>query len=382
MAAAAFKAWCFTVNNYTADDRAVVESFQDIANYVCYAPEIAPTTGTPHLQGYVDFTRARTLTQVRKLHGLAHWEPRRGSALQARDYCRGDFTTSDGTYKPLNPDFWSAGELEVFGSASDLYAHLLNEIDRRAVTTEHELNLALLGSRYGRSIGSHMHAALVRSIPRTITRRPEQYGIEWHWGPAGSGKTRHVHSRYIVDGAPSPYPWDGRTFTGYVGELVVLGDEFRLGELVRERGGATGLLNLANDLTSRGHALYVGSTPLQNHTTCLTSPDSPGTGWDYRDGPSAQLFRRISLAFEWTGPGTFRCWFNPIYAGGLPVRSTNADWHEFIVHPSKYPLVNSLTLKQLYQQHAASPLWAPSQLPQEPPLDAPPEHADALAHAF
>ena len=46
--------------------------------------------GTHHIQGYADFTNARTIGGLTKMIKFIHWEPRRGSWQQAVDYCKKD----------------------------------------------------------------------------------------------------------------------------------------------------------------------------------------------------------------------------------------------------------------------------------------------------
>lgn len=51
--------WMFVINNYTDEDLDAVRMFHDYSQlsvvYMCYGLELAPTTGTPHVQGYVRF---------------------------------------------------------------------------------------------------------------------------------------------------------------------------------------------------------------------------------------------------------------------------------------------------------------------------------------
>ena len=51
--------YCFTFNNYP--DTSLVDNL--ICKYIAYSKEVAPTTGTPHLQGYVTFVNAKTVQQ-------------------------------------------------------------------------------------------------------------------------------------------------------------------------------------------------------------------------------------------------------------------------------------------------------------------------------
>ena len=66
------RAWCFTINNYTIEEINACDEIE--CNYIIYGDEIGDT-GTPHLQGYIEFENAKTLTSVRKsLGGRAHVE--------------------------------------------------------------------------------------------------------------------------------------------------------------------------------------------------------------------------------------------------------------------------------------------------------------------
>lgn len=85
------KNWCFTLNNYTAaDEEKLAATAQDErVKYLVYGRELAPETGTPHLQGYIELDRRFRLGQLKRLGGLggAHLEAARGSGQSNREYC-------------------------------------------------------------------------------------------------------------------------------------------------------------------------------------------------------------------------------------------------------------------------------------------------------
>lgn len=86
------KHWCFTINNPKPDhhdlDRLVGWNYCVVGNEVC------PSTGTPHLQGYVCFDKQLRMNAVKKMMPTAHLEIMLGTPQQASDYCKkeGDFT--------------------------------------------------------------------------------------------------------------------------------------------------------------------------------------------------------------------------------------------------------------------------------------------------
>lgn len=51
MARNRLKRICFTLNNYTEEDERRIQESSEIYRYAIYGRELAPTSGTPHLQG-------------------------------------------------------------------------------------------------------------------------------------------------------------------------------------------------------------------------------------------------------------------------------------------------------------------------------------------
>lgn len=90
------RSYVFTWNNPPPPSVPFLSSLfdQGIVRYLCYGNEIAPSTGTPHLQGYVYFTSPRTLSSVIKLFPKGpHIEVAKGSVEHNTQYCskEGDF---------------------------------------------------------------------------------------------------------------------------------------------------------------------------------------------------------------------------------------------------------------------------------------------------
>lgn len=82
--------YCYTINHYGPGER---DRLPDIpCKYHVFAEEIGET-GTPHIQGYICFEHAKTMSAVSKILPRAHLEFRRGTHKEASDYCKktGDF---------------------------------------------------------------------------------------------------------------------------------------------------------------------------------------------------------------------------------------------------------------------------------------------------
>lgn len=98
------KYWTITLNNYTDND--VTNWTKAIENekvqYICWQEEEAPTTGTPHLQGYVCTKKLQRLSGIKKiLGGSIHAVLSNGSPSQNRTYCSKSKTAKEGSFKEV-----------------------------------------------------------------------------------------------------------------------------------------------------------------------------------------------------------------------------------------------------------------------------------------
>lgn len=106
-----FRGYTFTVNNYLPEDEEKLRSFEDCV-YLIYAREVAPKTGTLHLQGYVYFKTQRYCGVLsRILPSGAHIEAAKGNPYQNRDYCK----KSNAAIPNSPEDIYEFGECPIGG---------------------------------------------------------------------------------------------------------------------------------------------------------------------------------------------------------------------------------------------------------------------------
>ena len=81
------RAWCFTINNFTEDEKQKVEEI--ILNHCDYGiAEIEhEEEGTPHIQGYFHFQNQRKFSQIKRYLIRAHLEPANGKWQDNFKYC-------------------------------------------------------------------------------------------------------------------------------------------------------------------------------------------------------------------------------------------------------------------------------------------------------
>lgn len=86
------KGFTFTLNNYTNghQDSLLALGATPFVQYLVFGREVAPTTGTPHLQGYIEFTNRRVFrSAVAVLPEGCHVERARDPS-RAAEYCKKD----------------------------------------------------------------------------------------------------------------------------------------------------------------------------------------------------------------------------------------------------------------------------------------------------
>lgn len=88
--------WCFTLNNYTAEEEEKLKGELAHVKYIVFQRERGEN-GTAHLQGYLELDRSQRLSFVKKILEKAHWEVRRGSQEDAIKYCKKLETREPGT---------------------------------------------------------------------------------------------------------------------------------------------------------------------------------------------------------------------------------------------------------------------------------------------
>lgn len=88
------RTWCFTVNNYSEDDRSSL--LQLPYSYLIIGDELGDS-GTPHLQGYVTLQKSVRLSFLKKINSRAHWEIAK-KASAAAQYCK-----KEGNFREYRP---------------------------------------------------------------------------------------------------------------------------------------------------------------------------------------------------------------------------------------------------------------------------------------
>lgn len=188
------RSWCFTVNNYTEQDRDQLRALS--CQYLVFGYERGEE-GTPHLQGYVHFKSAKTMSAVKKLLPRAHLEERRATVDRAVEYCK-----KDGDYEEFGDKPMSQKEK---GDCNKKRWRLINE---KAEEGDEEW------LKENEPHVWHTGLAAFRSHKKPKVEVMDYSDVdtphEWWVGPTGTGKSRALWERY-----PGHYQkeknkwWDG-----------------------------------------------------------------------------------------------------------------------------------------------------------------------------
>lgn len=115
------KRWAFTFNNYNGDDWDVgLKVLTKMATNFIMAKEVGDS-GTPHIQGYVEFKINRRLSVLKKMwSNKIHWERAKGNRQQNIDYCSKEGIEVFRTFPESIPEFKARLLRELKGQYKDV----------------------------------------------------------------------------------------------------------------------------------------------------------------------------------------------------------------------------------------------------------------------
>jgi len=274
------KYWCFTCNNYES----VPLGLPPRGTYAVLGKEVAPTTGTPHLQGYVEFSCNQRPSAIKKWLGQeAHCSKRIATAKQAADYCKkeGDYAEYGAISPPPRP-----------GTRSDIHALVKDAVAGtrlRVLLKNHPVAYA----RYSKAVDR------IQMIMRDSSWRDVRVYV--YFGPTRVGKTRAAlalcpeEDTYVCPSTPKGSLW----FDGYEGQTFAILDDFHgqypLVELLRVLDGTPCLVPIKG-----------GFVQWRPEVIFITSNIHPLAWYDYSSRLASRdaLMARICDVVDFTPPPT------------------------------------------------------------------------------
>lgn len=256
--------FCFTLNNYSEDDKKLFLSLPEPLTYVCFGEEVAGT-GTPHLQGYLELDRRCRPSALKKIFGRKpHWEARRGTQKQAIAYCK-----KDGT-------FYEAGETKKQGHRTDL-ERVIDAVKSHTTMCAAMVTEPLVARH------PHLYKTVRAELDEIEAPAWRDVEVKVYIGPTGSGKTK------LAMDHPSVYKLDMANnlwFNGYNRQTRLVIDDFygwiRYGHLLQLLDGYKMRLEIKGGFT---YAFF---------TEIIITSNKLVDEWYSSERDLSALYRRIS----------------------------------------------------------------------------------------
>lgn len=260
------RAWVFTLNNYTSEDEENIKALS--ARYIVYGREVAPTTGTKHLQGYIYFNEAKTFSSIKKkLNPRAHLELAKGTAIENQKYCCKD------------KDFMEIG----------------------IMPDQHKKNKEITAdTKYIECKSLNQWKWVLAQKALRIQPRTEMPNVHWYYGSSGAGKSHQAYSSADIYSKDETKWWDG-----YEGQDTIVIDDFEINEYWTWRKLLKVLDKYKMTVQTKG-----GYIELNSPNIIITSEHDPIMTCDCKTkNDKEQILRRIKVIkkFSFDELGNRKC---------------------------------------------------------------------------
>jgi len=262
---------CWTLNNYNDNHINILRTLARDAKYLVFGYEVAPTTGTPHLQGYISWDNPRSLDRFKEtVSQTLHIEKMRGNPQQSSDYCKFE-DYPDNTKPNVFEEF---GTLPQQGERTD-WRVALSQIKSGTPVEEVIDNQPQLLPCI-RALDTYRSRCL-----KPLNRDVEVIVL---WGDAGSGKSRFAYENYPDLYSKPPGKW----WDGYTGQETILLDDY-YGYIQY-----TELLNVLDRYPY--HCEIKGGYIWAQYKRVIITSNKPPEQWYYH-GMTPALRRRLTKIF-------------------------------------------------------------------------------------
>lgn len=210
--------WLFTSYNMEIEP-----IFCDRMKYLLYAPEVCPTTGRPHWQGFVYYFDKVSMKLSNKCitGGNHHHDPINGTYEECEVYIKGPYTSPDGSKtKPFNAKFREHGTFPQQGKRTDLDT-LKTQILGGIIKCDNILiEQPEMYHQYGRTLDKIEDLRMSKEFRTEMTE-----GI-WYWGPTGVGKSHKAFENFTPE-THYVVPNDCGWWDQYKQQPIVIINDFR-----------------------------------------------------------------------------------------------------------------------------------------------------------
>lgn len=210
------KKWSWTWNNYPENWQHNFLKQQNVKqiSYLIAGYEIAPGTGTKHLQGFILLKKKKSMNGVKNLLGCKeiHLEISKGTILENINYC----SKKNEGHENEEKEIYEYGEkpseyCDVPGKQWEEYVECC-----KTHTREEMINHPKWSRTY--VMNPKTYDTIRDQFKKYKTRDGERKFNEWYWGPAGTGKSRKAREENEGAYIKCCNKW----WDGYDGEAVAI----------------------------------------------------------------------------------------------------------------------------------------------------------------
>lgn len=206
--------WCFTINNWTEDDKEKIETayVQEVFKYIVIGEEVG-AEGTPHLQGFCVLRMRSYRSALVKIMPRAHLEMAKGTAVEAAAYCKKDGHFVERGETPED----AAAVARASAIAGGAMEKARWNAARKAAEEDRLEDIPSdIFIRY------YSNLVKVRATHQVVPESMPVLDNWWYYGDTGTGK-----SRFARDENPGYYIKNkNRWWDGYHGQDVVIIEEW------------------------------------------------------------------------------------------------------------------------------------------------------------
>lgn len=278
----------FTLNNYTQEEYDwIISQFSNCCKWLCVGKEVAPETGTPHLQGACILKKqVRRSTFANYIGFKRAWHHQmNGEPSDSQAYCMKE--------KVLETDFFESGEMPQNrqGTRNDLKSVVTRMLAGETVSSMiHEVDPAVAVVKFHRGL-NHLESKLAKP-------RGEPPKIFWFWGPTGTGKTRTAYELAQHFGFGPDDIWESleslKWFDGYAEHKYAIVDDFRARQVKNFEKFLRLLDRYPYKVPVKGD--FVNWNPSVIVITCPYEPSKAfATRAEFLPEDMEQLYRRITV---------------------------------------------------------------------------------------
>ena len=211
-----FRNFCFTLNNYTDEELKQLQKIRlKELKYIIVGQEIAPSTGTPHLQGFLIWNNAKSLSaSIKKLPKRSHVEVCKGTPYENMNYCKKDDRVC-----------WEVGdrpEKVGQGKRNDLL-----EIKKKI-----KKNIKIKTLLEDDDIINYQQLKYAETLKKYYeVNRHWKTEVKWYYGATGTGKTKTAYEEMVEEAQDEDniyFSMDtGKWWEGYDAQEYVIIDDMR-----------------------------------------------------------------------------------------------------------------------------------------------------------